>query len=400
MIFKSIMIKYLYVLCLVTLVGCVSNPPSNNNLGVIDLSGNYPTRKVDLKEIADLEYVPLETTDSCLLTRMCGNYFISDDYIITSDGYTGDVFIFNRLGQFLRKFNKKGNGPEEYTSLSFAAVDFETDEFLIHDWPRKRVAIYSFEGVYKRSFPWMISNLYPWYNLNKDYLIGYHDTYSDESKQCTDSHPFYIMSKEDGKLTPLDLTIPNGISGTLAIIKEKLGPGETYVSTPYLPIYPLQMNADEALIADFALDTIYSFKDGRLSPLAVKTASARSTNPPTVIAPELYTDSFLFFRVVSVYYDKFNSFKPYNESVQLIWNRKTNQVEDWDIYNSDFDVPITKYPLTQFDNFSNRNMGVVFYRSDILIELYNEGKLKGKLKEIASKLDEEDNYVLLIAKYK
>ena len=400
-VFKTInMIKYLYVLCLATLFGCVSNPSYNTTLGVIDLSGNYPTRKVDLKEIADLEYIQLETTDSSLLSSVCADYFISDDYIITSDAYTGDVFVFTRLGHFLHKFNKRGNGPEEYTNLSSAAVDFETEEFLIHDGPRKKVVIYSFEGVYKRSFPWMISNLRPWYNLNKDFLIGYHRTYSEENQQCTDTHPYYLMNKENGKLTYLDLIVPNGISNTLVIIKEKLGQGETYVTKPHLPIYPLQMNGNEALIADFALDTLYFFKEGSLSPLAVKTVSARSTNPPTVLAPELYTDSFLFFRLVPIYYDESYFFKPYDESVKLIWNRKTNQVEDWDIYNSDFDVPITKYPLTRFDNFSNRNMGVAHYTSETLIGLYNEGKLKGKLKEIASKLDEEDNYVLLIAKYK
>lgn len=394
------MIKYLYALCIATLVGCVSNPPSNNTLGVIDLSGNYPTRKVDLNEIADLEYVPLETTDSSLLSRMCTRFYISDNYIITSDVYTGDVFFFNRSGKFLHKFNRKGNGPKEYTSMTFVAVDFETEEFLIHDWPRKRVAIYSFEGEYKRSFPYTSFNLYPWFNLNKDYLIGYHVTYSEETQQCTDSHPFYMMSKENGELIPLDLTVSSGISATLTVIKIETGPGSGYVSKPALPIFPLQMNADEALIADFALDTLYSFNNGRLSPIAVKAASARSTNPPTVIAPELYTDSFIFFRVVPIYYDESYYFKPYEESAKLIWNRKTNQVEDWDIYNSDFDVPITRYPLTELNTFSNKNMGVLFYKAEVLIGLYNDGKLKGKIKDIASKLDEEDNYVLLIAKYK
>ena len=35
-----------------------------------------------------------------------------------------------------------------------------------------------------------------------------------------------------------------------------------------------------------------------------------------------------------------------------------------------------------------------------LVEAYNDGKLRGPLKEIASSLDEEDNPVILIAKYK
>ena len=35
-----------------------------------------------------------------------------------------------------------------------------------------------------------------------------------------------------------------------------------------------------------------------------------------------------------------------------------------------------------------------------LVEALNDGKLRGPLKEIASRLDEEDNPVILIAKYK
>lgn len=161
------------------------------------------------------------------------------------------------------------------------------------------------------------------------------------------------------------------------------------------------MNGDEALIAEFSLDTLYSFKGERLTPIAVKTPSARSTTPPTIIVPELYTDSFLLFRVVSMYYDKSNHYKPYQESDMLIWNRKTNQVEKWEIYNSDMDAAMLRYPLTRLNAFSDKNMGVAFYTAETLITLNNEGKLKGKLKEVASKLqDEEDNKILLIAKYK
>lgn len=394
------MIKYLCLLCLATLVGCTSNPSSNSSLGVIDLSGDYPTRKVDLKEIADVEYVPLETTDNSLLTNMCSTNNISDNYIITYDTSSGDIFLFTRSGKFLRKINKKGDGPEEYVRLSNLAVDFEAEELFIRDFPNKKCHIFSFEGVYKRSFPWMTKGLSSWSNLNKDYLIGYDDGYSYKTQYFADTHPFYLMDKKDGKLTPLNLTVPNGISSTFKSVIVKLGPGESYMSSPSLPIYSLLKNGDEALIADFSLDTLYSFKEGILTPIAVKTPSARSTTPPTVIAPELYTDSFLFFRVISMYYDESDHFKPYDEAPKLFWNRKTNQVENWEIHNSDIDAPTARLPLARRDNFSNRNMGVMIYSAENLINLYKEGKLKGKLKEVASKLDGEDNHVLVIAKYK
>ncbi len=35
-----------------------------------------------------------------------------------------------------------------------------------------------------------------------------------------------------------------------------------------------------------------------------------------------------------------------------------------------------------------------------LVEAYEKGKLKGELKEIAAKLDEEDNAVIMLVKHK
>lgn len=399
---RSGMIGILYVICLLALFSCASTPSATNgDLGVINLSGDYPTRRVDLKEIADVEYVALETTDSSLLTSMCADFSISEKYIITSDMYTGDIFFFTRSGEFIRKINMSGNGPGEYINLQQLAVDLETEECFVYDLHRKKVFIYSFEGEYKRSIPWMIANLYPWYNYNEDYLIGYHNSFSHKLLRCSDTHPFYVMSKKDGKLIPLNLKVPDGISSTLTIIKEKLNNGDIYVSQPSLPIHPLLMNGDEALIAEFSLDTLYSFKEERLTPIAVKIPSARSTTPPTIIVPELYTDSFLLFRVVSMYYDKSNHYKSYEDSDILIWNRKMNQVEKWEIYNSDMDATMSRYPVTIREAFSDKNMGLLFYTAETLITLNNEGKLKGKLKDVASKLqDEEDNKILLIAKYK
>lgn len=396
------MVKYVYIFFIFVLSACISTPPAaNDGISKINLSGDYPTHRVDLKEIADVEYVALETTDSSLLTRMCAYFHISEKYIITSDMDTGDVFFFTRSGKFIRKVNRKGNGPEEYSNLLDIAIDFKTEECFIHDLYRKKVHVYTFDGTYKRSFPWLIAQLNPWCNYNEEYLIGYHGSISLETFRLKDTHPFYLMSKKDGTLTPLDIIVPNGISSTLNMEKVILAKGEVYYDKAFLPIKSLIMNDDEALIADFSLDTLYSFKEETLVPIAVRTPSVSSTNPPTIIAPEIYTDSFMYFRVISMHYDKSDYLKVYDNSEKLVWNRKTNQVEKWDIYNSDMDDSMRRYPLNMNNTFADKNMGVIFFTAERLITLNNEGKLKGKLKEVASKLqDEEDNKILLIAKYK
>lgn len=47
-----------------------------------------------------------------------------------------------------------------------------------------------------------------------------------------------------------------------------------------------------------------------------------------------------------------------------------------------------------------KNCGIATYGPEGLIENLKKGYLKGKLKEVASKLHEEDNKVIMLVKYK
>ena len=54
------------------------NDFSNSELPVIDLEKEYPVKRIDIHEIADVEYIPLETTDESLIGNAYYNA-ISDD---------------------------------------------------------------------------------------------------------------------------------------------------------------------------------------------------------------------------------------------------------------------------------------------------------------------------------
>ena len=51
-------------------------------------------------------------------------------------------------------------------------------------------------------------------------------------------------------------------------------------------------------------------------------------------------------------------------------------------------------------NVLPNNTGIIAQRAEKLLKDYNDGKLEGELKEIASKLKEEDNPVLMLLKFK
>ena len=88
----------------------------------------------------------------------------------------------------------------------------------------------------------------------------------------------------------------------------------------------------------------------------------------------------------------------------IAYDKIENKVYEAVVYNGDF---LEKMPMKLGVNIFILNIfnneGVSFtetlYAPD-LVEALNDGKLRGPLKEIASRLDEEDNPVILIAKYK
>ena len=96
-----------------------------SGLPVIDLEKEYPVKRIDIHEIADVEYIPLETTDESLLTSG-GTKAVSDKYIVIAD-YAPDnnqILIFDRKGKYLKTINRRGQGPGEYLYFQHFEVDF------------------------------------------------------------------------------------------------------------------------------------------------------------------------------------------------------------------------------------------------------------------------------------
>ena len=66
---------------------------------------------ISMKEdVESIEYVPLETTDSCLISNLM-NLQVTADYMFMYNGKTEEVLQFNREGKFIRKIGCQGNGP-------------------------------------------------------------------------------------------------------------------------------------------------------------------------------------------------------------------------------------------------------------------------------------------------
>ena len=400
--------KYLFLIFLYLLSSCTHQKSTDNTIPVLNIGEkDYPTRKINIHDIADVEYIPLESLDNTLVGASL-KYF-SEKYIVTSDGVSGgNIYFFDHSGKLLWKFNRRGPGPGDFSYLYLCIVDFEQEECYVHDANKHEIFIYSFEGDYKRSIPMggfigvevgkaTIEDYVLFTNIlhyDADFLLGYSPTQLQISRGLTDKSSYYLISKKDGSRYPLDLKVKNGITDYIYNGKdEKIG---------YLNHSPLLQNGNECWITELSSDTIYSLVDRNMVPVAVQHPSIHSTTPPFVIFPIGFTDYFLVFNVVSLFTDENDPWRPYDESKTLVWNRSTNNLEHWEIYNPDISQSksIAYTPIMYCNGWTMKNCGSASYGPGVLIDKYKKGELKGRLKEIAANLREDDNDVIVLVKYK
>lgn len=89
----------------------VSPQSKTGDLPVFDFSKDYPQKKLRLQDMADIEYVPLETTDDILLGGSSVLSAVTDKYILVHEVRLGDIFVFDRkTGKLYSHFNHKGQG--------------------------------------------------------------------------------------------------------------------------------------------------------------------------------------------------------------------------------------------------------------------------------------------------
>ena len=385
---------------MLALSACTSQPktPADSTLPVLDLSKEYPEVKVDIHELGEVEYIPLETTDESIM-RVGLYHYISNDYIIVQD--LGVMQIFDRKGKHITRFDHTGPGPKEYHYIHGCKADFRAKELYIYD--PKKIQVYSFSGEWIRTVGNIPEGIRPefTFDYNEKYLIThnvFHDYWNFE-KLPVDLTPYYLIDKQTGEFIPLPLTVKNRIS---RIVHKEIKDISENVAQPIVEkilINPMLANGSDILIADFGLDTLYSYKNDRLTPIAVQYPSAHSTNPPVVIAPFFYTDQFLIFKPVEIRYDSKYALQPLDDAPLMMWNRKTNEIYRIQLYDSN--RPNRKLKNTMEGmQLENPNQIFIAHYADKLCTDNEEGKLKGELKEITSRLTEEDCHVLAICKLK
>ena len=378
---------FLAAILLVVFVGCGGNKQSNDDLIIVDVSKNYPKKELILQNFMDVEYIVLETSDEFLtqgLVRDVGKECL----LVTNRNNDGDILIFDRkTGKGLRKINRQGQGGEEYARINDLILDESNDEIFVES-PGNKILVYDLYGGFKRclNLDREVSSVF---NYDKHNLICYDmSDYHSKGEDRTRSY-HVIISKQDGSITR-EIFIPfKTINTPIA------ADGDQFIASYS---YQIRLSHGEWTLIETSSDTLYHYApDGTLSPFIVRTPSAHTMVPEVFLYMGICTDRYYFMQTVkNVFnFEKGNGF--YTD--ELVYDKEEKALFQVAVYNGDY---AEKRPVAMTASPVNREIeDVTSLNASRLVEIYKKNQLKdGKLKEIASKLDEDDNPVIMLVKQK
>ena len=380
------------------LFGCGDGKQKESDgLITVDVSKSYPKKELILQDLFDIEYVPLETTDEFITT---GNVrAVGEKVIVTKNNgrLDGDIFLFDRTtGKGILHFDHLGQGGEDYTNILEILLDEKQGEIFVNNHYSRKVVVYDLEGNFKRSWKHNSDTFYDQIGcFDEDYLICHDSGWEKSANESPEKRDYFMfISKQDGKTTSIPLLYDRKIS---QLVWSSEGKAMNYPRNKELFPY-----LGDWLLMETSSDTIFRIGKGLdLKPFIVRTPSVQEGRE-FLLYPGIYSNRYQFMQKVKMEYD-FQTREGFPRT-DIAYDKIENKVYEAVVYNGDF---LEKMPMKLGVNIFILNIfnneGVSFtetlYAPD-LVEALNDGKLRGPLKEIASRLDEEDNPVILIAKYK
>ena len=379
------------ILLLVVMTSCGSDNASTDGFITVDVtkSSYSPKKELVLQDFMDVEYIPLETNDEFVnqgYVNAIGEKYI----IVTNYREDGDVFVYDRNGKAIRKINRKGQGGEEYISCLKIILDEENEELFVNDFLARKIKVYDMEGNFKRSFKQKQEGDTQFYgeifNYDKDNLICY--------DECNADIPFLLVSKKDGSITREIITPFKEKKLFIQLLRYEggtraAGPG------PYSRITPFKGNW---ILLEPSSDTIYTLMpDCSLRPFIAKTPPVHTMNPEFYLTLKLVSDRYYFMESIKNVYD-FRKEEGFPKTY-FVYDTQEKDFFSYIIYNGDYSDKRELY-MVMFTPINAKGELWATIDAFELCRDYKKGKLKGKLKDIAAKLGEDDNRVIMLVKPK
>ena len=385
---KGIFYSVAFMLALLA-TGCGDANQKPSALPQIDVRTDYPEKEICLQDVAEVSYIALDSQDGILFRGNVNDF--SGKGIVIMDSQNNRLIFFDKQGKFQHVIQRQGQGPEEYSMMLDALVDWDKEDVFVFDSGSK-IVVYSLDGTFKRKLP-LNANLvqHDAYIWSDSQLVACRYGNWDKDEKLVPYQPIVLLSKEDGKMD------------SLSYRKEHSFP--TYIGAKEMNIrihWPSldKLNGD-VYVNDLSADTIYRW-DARTQAL-----QPVMTRTPSVTLDDLdgyfmdlkgVSSQYYFLHFLARQASMDSHFVMVDEkSRNAVYDRKEGKVYHPKFTNKDY--PSMEKIHLNFCEEENA-CAIVQLEAFKLIEALEAGELGGELKTIAESLKEEDNPVLMVVKFK
>ena len=389
-------VQYLLLTATVA-VGCTSNGRMNDELPFIDVGKNYPEKELSITDFADVTYVHLSAENDDYLYKGRIQY-VTKNTLVVYDSASGSILFFSRDGTPKSRFNRLGQGAQDYLSSSTRIstrilYDEDSDEVYVCSDVADCMQVYSSTGEYKRKviLP-QYTKVFSIVSFDSQSFFMFSENFhgfafnGGELRDFIPYTTYYWISKTDGEVLDSIKLVSNEIR---LIIKK-----DDFVIKPTLE--RLSKGMDGYFLFNPETDTVYLYKkDKSLSPVFCKKPLLRDQDPMVVFFNMGDASKYQFFTTFTLLDGIVNdNFRYYYR------DKETGEVFRQKIILPDYMGKDFSFIGTGL-SYEEENGAVIEMDLFQLKQAYDENRLSGKLKELVATLNEnEDNNVFMFVHFK
>ena len=405
--------------CLALLaLSCGHKAVSSDGNRVIDVAtamSQHTTLKAS-EYFNEIRYIPLETSDTCLIGSNPVIRFAGENILITTSNRSySQAMLFDTNGKFIRNIGHIGNDPEGYSSVRCFVDD--SRELIYFQGFGGSLVCYDFDGKFVRKIPThTVSEWMTYFFLNGDTLIGYQSAptgndfngiiifnASDKIDSIPSNHPELHMEEISiARANSREVYGPVGYEGIFYFT----GREATFIWMPGATIFWHQDR--ETYFKEPFNDTIFVIRRNTKIPHLILELGKYHWDAADRMRPDMdkgifFTQFFenhdiLFFRFLTRVYDgyEFNNLQSYN----AIYTKSTGDIKIA-LFNEGIIDDLTHFlPLQPRAVHSSGIYAGMLNPADILEwfeEQGNNANIPAEVQKL-KQLDEEDNPVVVLMK--
>jgi hypothetical protein len=227
---------------------------------------------------------------------------------------------------------------------------------------------------------------------------GFFTTYDDDhllfyNDRISIAEPYGLISKTDTTITYLPVRF--GGRETMTVTRTAEGSSMSYTFGN-----PIAKTRDGYIFSEPGIDTLYRWSgtQQKLTPIMTRTPSFSSMEYPIGLFWWQESSDYIFLETFERKFD-FDTYEG-GKNVPLIYDKRSGEFFEGSVVNADYaDPKVVPYNASDSAGVP-AGVFVVALQPYELLDLHEQGKLRGRLAEIAPTLKEDDNPVMMIVTFK